>query len=353
RMGILAFWIIFVFLLGVSVGSYLNVCVARLPYEKCLLWPGSRCGSCYQAIPWYDNIPILGYLRLRGRCRSCGQSFSPRYLFIELGTGLLFVLLFFLEMVSNVLELPTLNQWDGPQGLIYAPRETLVFFHHAILVSFLLAASICDLMEMEIPLAITLWGTFIGLVLACLMPWPFPESAMASGLNAPYPYPPTRGAYAWPLWYPLPSWLPAGSWQLGLATGVAGSLAGMILIRLVRFLFTFGYGKEGLGLGDADLMMMAGAFLGWQAVVIAFFLAVFPGLFFAMWQLIFRGENALPFGPSLSLGVCLTFLGWSWIGPSTQMAFFEPFLVGGIALVGSVALVIVSFSLSLLRYLAG
>ena len=66
---------------------------------------------------------------------------------------------------------------------------------------------------------------------------------------------------------------------------------------------------EGLGVGDADLMMMAGAFLGWQPVVIAFFVGVFPALLFGLTQLMFRGDQALPFGPSLALGVVITLLG--------------------------------------------
>ena len=66
----------FVFVIGAIVGSFLNVCVARLPFEKSILWPGSRCGRCFQPIRCYDNIPLLGYWLLRGRCRTCGQPFS-------------------------------------------------------------------------------------------------------------------------------------------------------------------------------------------------------------------------------------------------------------------------------------
>src|SRR5262249_61764756 len=104
------------------------------------------------------------------------------------------------------------------------------------------------------------------------------------------------------LWRPddLPEWLRPGSWRLGLASGLAGVLAGMLLLRGVRFLFGLGRGVEGLGVGDADLMMMAGAFLGWQPVLIAFFVSVFPALFFGVVQLVRKGDQALPFGPSLA-----------------------------------------------------
>src|SRR5262249_61490043 len=119
------------------------------------------------------------------------------------------------------------------------------------------------------------------------------------------------------LWRPddLPEWLRPGSWRLGLASGLAGVLAGMLLLRGVRFLFARGGGVEGLGVGDADLMMMAGAFLGWQPVLIAFFVSVFPALALGILQLVFRGDKPMPFGPSLALGVLLTLFGWRWIGP--------------------------------------
>ena len=100
----LLFIFVIVFLIGASVGSFLNVCVYRLPLEKSVLWPGSRCGSCYQPIRWYDNIPLLSYWLLRGRCRDCGATFSARYFWIELLTALGFVGLFYIEVVRNVAE---------------------------------------------------------------------------------------------------------------------------------------------------------------------------------------------------------------------------------------------------------
>ena len=83
-----ALWCLWVLLLGLMVGSFLNVLIARLPLEKSIIWPSSRCFACYRPIRWSDNIPIIGYLRLRGKCRHCGAKFSSRYLWVELGTGL-------------------------------------------------------------------------------------------------------------------------------------------------------------------------------------------------------------------------------------------------------------------------
>src|SRR5574341_1450468 len=110
------FWLPAVFVIGAIVGSFVNVAVSRLPLEKSLLWPGSRCGSCFQRIRWFDNIPLISYWWLRGRCRNCGTSFSIRYFLIELATALGFVGLFYLEMMRNIHQWPVINPWAINQG---------------------------------------------------------------------------------------------------------------------------------------------------------------------------------------------------------------------------------------------
>src|SRR5262249_60793370 len=100
----------------------------------------------------------------------------------------------------------------------------------------------------------------------------------------------------------LPAGLPWESWKTGLLTGLAGVAAGTLMLRVVRFSFNKGRGIEGLGVGDADLMMMAGAFVGWQPVIVAFFVSVFPARLFGVRQIIRKGDQPLPYGPSLPLG---------------------------------------------------
>lgn len=282
---LIAYWLVLTFLIGVVVGSFLNVCVARLPYEKSLLWPGSRCGNCLQPIRWYDNVPIASYLWLWGRCRTCGAAYSIRYLLIELLAGLGFVGLFYVEVVRNVHRWPDQGQaWQVAQG-IYPIEWWLAWGFHALLFSFLMTAAACDLSggerRREIPVSLTLVGTLIGLIGAVLFPWPWP-STPAQALPKPRPMAPPGfewidgeiglGVFPWPVCGPLPDWLEPGTWQLGLATGIAGALAGSFFLRAMAFLSSKGLGKEALGLGDADLMMMAGSFLGWQPVIVAFFL---------------------------------------------------------------------------------
>src|SRR5262249_53000427 len=121
------------------------------------------------------------------------------------------------------------------------------------------------------------------------------------------------------------------------------------LLRGMRFLFSTGLGKEALGLGDADLMMMAGAFLGWQPVVVAVFVAVVPALFFGLVQMAVRRDSSLPVGPSLGAGVLLTMLVWEWLGPSLQVLFFWDKLMLGLAVVGGAFMFFSSLLLRLAR----
>lgn len=366
---LIPFWLVLVFVLGCIVGSFLNVCIARLPWEKSLLWPGSRCGQCFQPIRWYDNLPLVSYLWLRGRCRICQAPFSIRYFLVELGTGLGFAGLFYLEVVRNIhdwrvpLRWPLQEEWG-----IFPLAWWLGWGFHALLFALLLVASVCDLQHREIPLSLTLTGTLLGLVGAVLFAWPWPyspEEALAplrsrslglGPLSAPrgwWDLPPgigpRQGLYPWPVWGPLPAWLaPGGNWQTGLATGLAGALAGTLVLRAVAFLFGTGLGKEALGLGDADLMMMVGSFLGWQPVLVAFLLSVLPALVFGLCQLLLYRDRSLPFGPALALGVLFTLLTWRWLGPQVQPLFFWPHALLAVALVGSAFLLGSSYLLRLL-----
>jgi leader peptidase (prepilin peptidase)/N-methyltransferase len=358
-------WLPLVFVLGAAVGSFVNVCVYRLPYERSLFWPGSRCGKCYQAIRWYDNLPLVSYWLLRGRCRVCGAPFSIRYFLIELFTGLGFCLVFYLVVILNVLHLQfgPGHYWEHAFGLV-PWQGWVVFGHYAALFSFLLVVSLCDLDDMEIPLSATVTGALVGILSATLFAWPFPEepSAHASRNTLRLPMarpnvlghgpPPPPGLYAWPVWYQdgqPPPQLPPGSWKLGLLTGLAGAAAGMLLVRGVRFVFTWGRGIEGLGLGDADLMMMAGAFIGWQPVVVSFFLAAFPALFFGLAQLLRKGDQRLPFGPALAIGVLLAVFLWPEIGPRFWPFFSDGLMLAFLVGAGSIILLVLALLFRLLR----
>jgi leader peptidase (prepilin peptidase) / N-methyltransferase len=96
----------FAFVLGAIIGSFINVCVYRLPRRQSVLWPPSHCASCLHTVRWCDNIPLLSYVILRGRCRACGISFSSRYFWIELLAAISFAASFGIAMT-----LETSNSW--------------------------------------------------------------------------------------------------------------------------------------------------------------------------------------------------------------------------------------------------
>jgi leader peptidase (prepilin peptidase) / N-methyltransferase len=363
-------WVILAFVLGSAVGSFLNVVVGRLPLEKSLLWPNSRCLTCLNPLTTGDNLPIVGWLRRRGLCRFCGTKFSSRYLWVELATGLAFALIFYLDVIAHWHRMPFLeNSYSLRIQGVPEWQALIVFLHHAVLFSFLLACSLCDWDQKAIPLSLTTTGTLVGLIMATCFPWPWPnDHSIVDHLRQPvvdqfgvrdriwmFPndvksteFP--EGLYPWPVWGPLPNWLWEHGWALGLLTGLAGAAAGMILLRAIKFMFERGLGREALGLGDADLMMLAGAFVGWQPVIVAFFVGTFAALPLGLVLRFRKNEAYLPFGPGLALGVMITIYWWPRIGPDVHVFFFDQMLVlvaGGVLFgglfIGSVLLRVMGF----------
>ena len=134
------------FVFGLCVGSFLNVVIARLPDGRSIVTPGSACPRCARPIAWYDNVPVLSFLRLRGRCRHCGGHISWRYPLVELATGALFVLVI----------------WMTPPGPLLATR--------LILVGILIVLFGIDLEHQILPNVITLPGIAIGVLLSLIAP---------------------------------------------------------------------------------------------------------------------------------------------------------------------------------------
>jgi len=249
-------WCLFVLVVGLMVGSFLNVLVARLPFEKSIVWPGSRCFSCYRKIRFLDNLPIVGYLRLGGKCRFCGAAFSSRYLWVELGTGLGFLGLFILEVMVNPSGLPGVR--FTADGLTPYPSTPAIglFAYHACLLSLLIAAAVIDAEHRIIPPLIPYTGAIVGIVGGALMPWPWTHDAAAVQLPADSTWilPESVGkipvgVQPWPFWLPLPAFAAAATWKAGLMTALIGALAGTLVVRWVKWLFEVGFGKEALGLG--------------------------------------------------------------------------------------------------------
>lgn len=339
------------FVFGLMVGSFLNVLIARMPYEKSIVWPSSRCFVCYRPIRYLDNVPILGYLRLRGKCRQCGAKFSARYMWVELFTGLAFAAVFVVEALLPMSGAP----WGGPINWLDRPALQFNFWNpgpalfagiivsaaHCVLLACLIAAAVIDAKHRIIPLGITYTGTVIGLIVSTACPWPWPNAVpnippanWALGPSIPL------GVAHWPFWGPPPDWAPAGTPLFGFLTGLIGAGVGMLIGRAIKILFEFGMGREALGMGDADLLMMGGAFLGWQVIALALPVGAVLTLFFIipkwLWAVVRRQkfDSALAFGPGLAAGVVACWFGWPWLGNLVRAVFFDGFMIavfGGIA----------------------
>ncbi|MCS7014958.1 MAG: prepilin peptidase [Gemmatales bacterium] len=344
------------FVAGAIVGSFLNVCIYRLPTELSIFWPPSRCGSCGQSIRWYDNIPLISYWVLRGRCRHCGTRFAMRYFWIELLTALVFSVGFWWVVqrdghgfvTQGGASLFTREEVQALDGLaaeqrLRALQEKItlrlmgVWLYDMVLVSLLVVATFTDIDTMTIPLRWTVSGTVLGCLAGAWVAWPWPMAAELPNLspwerqlvqyggivNTGTIMPVPLGAQMWPIWFPLPDWLPPGSWWTGLANAIAGAVFGTLLMRLIRGVFSWAFRREALGLGDADLMMLIGAFLGWQGVLVTLTAAVFLALGYGLFLLITARGRELPFGPFLAGGALLTLWGAAWLMRPAQAMFFD------------------------------
>ena len=233
---------IFIFVVGAAVGSFLNVCIHRLPQGLSIVKPASRCPHCTKPIRWYDNIPLLSYLMLRGRCRECSARISFRYFFVELAAGLLWLVL-----------------W-----IFYG--AALFFFAGVVLFSILLAIGVTDLETGLIPDKLTFSGMIAGLALSAL--WPVLQKET--------------------LWY------------RGLEASALGLLGGGAILFGVGLLGNVIFKKESMGGGDIKLLAMLGAFLGLKSVFYVFILSPIVSLPFALYMKFFRRAETIPYGPFLA-----------------------------------------------------
>ena len=246
----------FALVAGLLLGSFLNVCIARLPQHRSVIWPGSHCPLCQAPIRPFDNIPLLSFLLLRGRCRHCRGRIAARYPLVEAGLASLFVLAAF----------------HFPATPTFAAAAVFCFF--------LLGLLVMDWETMLLPNAFTLPGLALGLSQAAL-----PGGGLIGTLGL---------ANAAPL--AVPGW---SAW-VGSFLGAAGA-ASMLL--LLRFLYFAVRRREGMGLGDGKLAAMLGAWLGVAGVALTLVLAVLlcalAGLLMLTRRRVSSGPLQLPFGSYL------------------------------------------------------
>lgn len=239
------------------------MCIYRVPIGKSLLFPGSSCTKCGSPVAWYDNVPVLSYLILWGRCRKCKVGISFRYVIVELITGLItggFTYVFLIKGNS--------------------PFETVILY---VLLSYvLIVITFIDFDYLIVPNGITYSGMIFILGLSIICPDVYCVKLLESDFS-------------------LTSINRLDSAILCLiGMGVSGGIvfATAVIGELVLK-------KEAMGIGDAKLMCMCGGIIGWKLGIVVFFIAPFFGLLMAIPMLIFKKANRIPYAPFLSLATLL------------------------------------------------
>jgi leader peptidase (prepilin peptidase)/N-methyltransferase len=288
--------IVGLFAIGTVVGSFLNVCIYRIPWEKSVIWPGSRCPKCLAPIAAQDNIPIVSWVALRGECRDCGAPIAARYPLVEALVGLLFVAVYLVDIVYCGPPIP----WGALP--VHYPA---VLAYHLTFIALLVTATFIDYDLWVIPDEVTVTGMIVGLGMGTLFPSVRPAPGTAATASA-------------------------GFW-----VGMTGLLVGAGVTQSVRLLGSLAFRREAMGFGDVTLMGMIGAFMGWQAAILTFFLAAFIGLGHALWKVakavkklitrrkVTSADRELPFGPYLSMAAAVLLLSWCRIWPRGAAPYFE------------------------------
>ena len=257
---------IIVFILGASLGSFLNVVVYRLPAGLSVLWPPSRCPRCLNRLKAYDNVPVMGWLWLKGRCRYCKNTISSRYPVVEALTGIIFLIVFWVFQFSIL----TIGYW---------------FF-----CSWLLALSLIDWDTMTLPNSLTKSGLIAGIVFQMTVGFLSENSA------------------------------------IGLMRGIAGAVLGIWLFDAISMIGSLAFNKTVMGGGDGKLAAMMGAWLGWRYLLIACFIACVLGVLVGGGAILLSRHKMgqkMPFGPFLALGAVITIFSGEFI-LSHYMKLFIP-----------------------------
>ncbi|MBB5344162.1 leader peptidase (prepilin peptidase)/N-methyltransferase [Edaphobacter lichenicola] len=287
------------FFLGLLFGSFLNVCISRLPQRESIVHPRSRCPECEEPIRWYDNIPLLSWALLRGRCRDCHTTIPWRYPLVELAMGLwlLSVARLFWDAMhldttirANSIPLPTEAQIIG---------YSLSLVGVAILGFLLIGLMVMDWQTMILPDSFTLGGIAIALFLVCtqaLFLGPNEDEVVLTKHHIQLTSPGgvvDRGN----LFFTGPE-----SLIFGRIAAVCGAA---LLLLLIRWLYKAVRHRDGMGLGDVKLLAMIAAFLGFWPAILALFLGTFAAAVYGV-ILLARGRagatSRLAFGSFLSIG---------------------------------------------------
>jgi len=274
-----------VFAFGACLGSFLNVCIHRIPREESVIRPRSHCPACGALIAWHDNIPLVSYLALRARCRQCGIRISPRYFLVELLVAALFVLVWLKYGTADTAR---------PLGLAPVTEfgPVLVYW---LAVFGLTLGTFVDFEHMIIPDRVTIGGIATGLLLSAFFPALHHQGAFYGGI---------------------------GSSFIGAAVGF-GLLWGIAVLGKLAFR------KDAMGFGDVKLMGAIGAYLGWIAVLFTVLVSSFLGAIVGV-SLVVAGkremQSRIPYGPYIAIAALI----WILWGPTLWNAYLD-FLIPPVA----------------------
>ncbi|MDQ3321689.1 MAG: prepilin peptidase [Acidobacteriota bacterium] len=262
---------IFVFAFGAMVGSFLNVVIHRVPNEESIVFPNSACPKCKNFIKPYDNIPVLSWLVLGGKCRNCKEKISPRYPAVELLTALIFLLVYWQIGFTAFL----------PVCLIFVASVVALIF--------------IDAENMILPNVITYPLLLFALIVRLIFPLFF-GAAFFSDLEV----------------FPLNRLEDYPVWLISLIGAVLGGLVGGGSLWLVGEIWKRLRGVDAMGLGDVKMMFAIGALLGWRLTILSIFLGAFSGSVIGVF-VIARQKNKdmqtqIPFGIFLGIGSILSLL---------------------------------------------
>jgi len=257
---------IFAFVMGACVGSFLNVCIYRLPKDISIVKPSSFCPKCNSPIRWFDNIPLLSFIALRGRCRKCKGSISFRYPLVELITAVLFLFLY--------------SRY----------HLTLSFFKLMLFFSLLVVVSFIDIDYHAIPAYLCFLGIAAGLVFGVYETFIEFKTGRVDNLTIITDFKNLLFGLGFTYFFKF-----------------FGDVALNIYLSFKNKDSIEGE-KEALGLGDVDFMGMVGLFLGMKAIVLTFFIAPFIAVIYSVFAIIFKKSHLIPYLPYLSLAAFVSFL---------------------------------------------
>lgn len=262
---------IFIFAFGAIVGSFLNVVIHRVPNEESIVFPNSACPKCGKSIAAYDNIPVVSWLILGGKCRNCKEKIAARYPLVELMTAFLYLLVYW-QIGFN---------WYLPVCLIFVSTMVSLIF--------------IDAEHMILPNVITYPLFFFALLVRILYPIFFTAEYFTDLRHAPVNY------FAE---YPL--------WAVSLIGAFFGALIGGGSLWLVGELWKRLRGVDAMGLGDVKMMAAVGALLGWRLTILSIFLGAFSGAIIGVFMISRQKDKdfqaQIPFGIFLGIGSIIALL---------------------------------------------